>query len=430
MATTTKTVTISSGSKAYGSKPRATISMDTSNPNAPVTISVATRQRVGRGSWKTVNTNYTQAADGMFKDANGKIWSEEYSGGGGTVRSTMGKMVMKSNPTDKTITDFGSKVTGAYTKDVRDAVAAGADGKGNDPGQSQVSNYPSTASVKAPRRTSYDQKLMYPESLMDGISDFMKISMKQYKPAGLGGTTRATDRMRSAKTLGNVLLPIPSGVTDSNSTSWGENTMNALQMKGLGAANRVMESQNFAKQMGSEAKKAMEAMKGSGGQGTLARTFLLSQLPGINQSTNNLLSRGQGKVLNPNMELLFNGPQIRSFNYTFRLTPRNPAETTVVRKIIRFFKQGMSVKGSAGGLYLDAPNVFEVKFFHGSAKEHTFLHKLKMCAMTNFAVNYVPDGTYMTLPDSSMTAYEIGLSLQEMDPILDSDYGSDNEIGY
>ena len=53
-----------------------------------------------------------------------------------------------------------------------------------------------------------------------------------------------------------------------------------------------------------------------------------------------------------------------------------------------------------------------------------------MCAMTNFAVNYVPDGTYMTLPDSSMTAYEIGLSLQEMDPILDSDYGTGNEIGY
>ena len=206
--------------------------------------------------------------------------------------------------------------------------------------------------------------------------------------------------------------------------------MNALQMKGLGAANRVMESQNFAKQMGSEAKRAMEAMKGSGGQGTLARTFLLSQLPGINQSTNSLLSRGQGKVLNPNMELLFNGPQLRQFNYTFRLTPRNPQETSVIQKIIRFFKQGMSVKGAAGGLYLDAPNVFEVKFFHGSAKEHQFINKLKMCAMTNFAVNYVPDGTYMTLPDSSMTAYEIGLSLQEMDPILDSDYGTGNEIGY
>ena len=425
-----KTVTISSGPTAYGAKPRATINMDTGNPNVPVTISVATRQRVGQGSYKTVNTTYTQASDGMFKDASGKVWSEEYSGGGGTVRAAMGKTLMKSNPTDKTIEDWGSKVTGAYTKDVRDSVAAGADGKGNDSGESQVSNYPSASSVRPPRRQSYDQKLMYPESLMDGISDFMKISMKKYKPAGIGGSQGATSRMRGASTLGNVLLPIPSGVTDSNSTSWGENTMNQLQMQGLGAANRVMQSQNIAKGMANEAKKAMNAMKGSGGQGTLARTFLLSQLPGINQSTNSLLSRGQGKVLNPNMELLFNGPQLRQFNYTFRLTPRNPQETSVIQKIIRFFKQGMSVKGAAGGLYLDAPNVFEVKFFHGSAKEHQFINKLKMCAMTNFAVNYVPDGTYMTLPDSSMTAYEIGLSLQEMDPILDSDYGTGNEIGY
>ena len=57
-----------------------------------------------------------------------------------------------------------------------------------------------------------------------------------------------------------------------------------------------------------------------------------------------------------------------------------------------------------------------------------------MCPYS-FAVNYVPDGTYMTLPDSAMTTYELALSFQELDPIYDSDYtkldnDQDLEIGF
>ena len=149
-------------------------------------------------------------------------------------------------------------------------------------------------------------------------------------------------------------------------------------------------------------------------------------------STNQLLARNQGQIINPNMELLFNGPAIRSFSYTFRLTARNEKETGVIRKIIRFFKQGMSVKRSSGdSIYLDSPNIFQPSF-HAGSKEHPFLYKMKRTALTGFGVNYVPDGTYMTLPNSSMTAYEIRLDMQELDPIFDEDYENDNDatIGF
>ena len=52
---------------------------------------------------------------------------------------------------------------------------------------------------------------------------------------------------------------------------------------------------------------------------------------------------------------------------------------------------------------------------------------MKRSALTTFNVNYVPDGTYMTLPNKSMTAYEISLTLQELDPIYDDDYENDND---
>ena len=62
---------------------------------------------------------------------------------------------------------------------------------------------------------------------------------------------------------------------------------------------------------------------------------------------------------------------------------------------------------------------------------------MKVAALASVGVNYVPDGTYMTLPNASMTAYEITLNFQELDPILDTDYldvdlqfGELNHIGY
>ena len=94
----------------------------------------------------------------------------------------------------------------------------------------------------------------------------------------------------------------------------------------------------------------------------------------------------------------------------------------------------MSVKQSTGTtIYLQSPNVFDACFHSGYSNAHPFLYKMKRCALTGFGVNYVPDGTYMTLPNKSMTAYEISLQMQELDPIFDSDYDdlNDNDaIGY
>ena len=64
----------------------------------------------------------------------------------------------------------------------------------------------------------------------------------------------------------------------------------------------------------------------------LAKTKLISGLPGLNQNAGQLLARTSGKILNPNTELLFSGPAIRNFTYSFRMTPRNPEETRTIKK--------------------------------------------------------------------------------------------------
>ena len=65
---------------------------------------------------------------------------------------------------------------------------------------------------------------------------------------------------------------------------------------------------------------------------------------GGNVSLDQLLARQEGNILNPNMELLFNGPTLRSFRFSFKMTPRSQPESRAVRDIINTFKRSMAPK--------------------------------------------------------------------------------------
>ena len=271
------------------------------------------------------------------------------------------------------------------------------------------------------------QDLRYPLTKLSDDADFMRIIMKKYVPGKFQSGLKNRASERAMETLGSVILPIPPGLSDQNTVSWNQSEMNNLQMQGAAAAQEVMRQQALGDLSGKEAQKLLDQLAG-GEASEQIKSYLTGQIPGINEKAGDVLSRSQGQVINPNMEMIFNGPALRSFGYTFRLTARSREESNVIRKIIRFFKQGMSVKQSTGTtIYLQSPNVFDACFHSGYSNAHPFLYKMKRCALTSFGVNYVPDGTYMTLPNKSMTAYEISLQMQELDPIFDNDYKNDND---
>ena len=154
-----------------------------------------------------------------------------------------------------------------------------------------------------------------------------------------------------------------------------------------------------------------------------------------------LLSRTTGAILNPNLEMLFSGPKLRNFNFTFKLSPRDAGEADQVRKIIRFFKQGMAIKTSSSNVFLKAPNIFKIRYqtFNTDGDEiiHPSINIIKECALLTCDVQYTPDGTYMTYeePLRTMTSYQLTLAFGELDPIYDSDYTEldrdrDQVIGY
>ena len=151
-----------------------------------------------------------------------------------------------------------------------------------------------------------------------------------------------------------------------------------------------------------------------------------------------LLARTQGKVMNPNLELLFDKPTLRPFSFQFKLSARNKEEAATIVKIIRFFKQNMAPQkgGGSGGtsanLFLKAPNTFQIHYMHEGSKEHPYIGRAKECAMTSFEVDYTPDGNYSTLKDGFMTSYTISMSLKELEPVFYEDYDDipEDQIGF
>ena len=297
-------------------------------------------------------------------------------------------------------------------------------------------------------RSSYGN-YYYPEDLaankQDRIRFTMKFSEGTVVNATIDSASKVFQRKQPTKIGGSVTLPVVSGISDQNSVDWQGAKLNPLQALGAGAAVNLFEN---ARDAG-----IAEAVRGIGGAaGALGRelrqknagsdiatamnTYLAQQAVGAQQ----LLSRTTGAVLNPNLEMLFNSPQLRNFTFTFKLSPRDASEANQVKKIIRFFKQGMSVKTSDSNVFLKAPNVFDINYqtFDGATEiTHPSINKIKTCALLSCDVQYTPDGTYMTYDDPArtMTSYQLNLQFNELDPIYDKDYtelddDQDTTLGY
>ena len=130
--------------------------------------------------------------------------------------------------------------------------------------------------------------------------------------------------------------------------------------------------------------------------------------------------------------MLFNGPQLRTFGFTFKLSPRTKKEASNIVKIIRTFKEEMAPRAEGANIFLKSPNTWRIKYMTPQGNDHRYLNKFKECAMMSTTVNYTPDGSYATYSDGSMVSYQLTLNFQELEPVLGQDYDGvpDDSIGY
>ena len=289
---------------------------------------------------------------------------------------------------------------------------------------------------------------IFPESLrINGNGqDFLKIDMMKYEPnevklqdLGFG------DREMNRKSIGTVVLPIPGGIRDQQQVSWADDKMSAAQiaLSDIALSTITEGGEGFVDASG-------RVIDQAGANISDIKKALSANIAGAAAGANRLLTRQTGAIMNPNMELLFDSPQLRDFTFSFLLSPRSQKEAATIIKIIRFFKQGMSPIRSKSRLFLRSPHTFRLAYKHKAtqlettgedkdknkpATDHKFLNKFKECAMNGFGVDYTPNGQYSTYEDGSMTAYQVTMNFKEIVPIYNDDYGNDGtevpaEIGF
>ena len=278
-------------------------------------------------------------------------------------------------------------------------------------------------------RTSY-ANYYYPSDLNSekNKQDRIKFTMKRNDGSSINakfGSERTVERRSTTTLNGSVTLPIQPSISDSNSVDWNGATLNPIQAYAAGASLKLESDKDMSKAAGDILGNISKELKTNSGTYTNAmKVFFAQEAVGIQ----GLLSRASGAILNPNLELLFNGPSLRPFAFTFKMSPRDSDEATHVRNIIRFFKQGMSVKTSSSDVFVKSPNIFDIRYItynkSGNEIDHPSIGRIKTCALIGCDVDYAPDSTYMTFDDDSrtMTSYQLTLRFSELEPVYEKDF--------
>jgi hypothetical protein len=274
--------------------------------------------------------------------------------------------------------------------------------------------------------------------------------MSGNEPIGVKvNNTDANSRLGSGmkqRTKFYIELPIPQDLTDSNSVTWGEDRVNALELAALNVAQGAMAG-NIGEGAVEAAQLAVTALNTgvniptlSGDTQDAVRAALSGAAIGAlgsNVSAKSVIARSTGQILNNNLELLFQGVNLRSFPYSITFSPRDPNESRMVKDIIRSLKMAMAPKAgemesSAQGIFLKSPDVFQLKYLR-DGHDHPFLNSFKLCALTGMTVNYTNAGTYTSYEDGTPVNIRMNLTFKELNPIYHEDYLSDGAgsgVGY
>ena len=318
------------------------------------------------------------------------------------------------------------------------------------------SNTTTSSPREALKRTYRDRGgvLRYPFEAITEKTDYLQIDIINYESVRdrtgslIGRTDRTSpnrSRMRGGLTnkslvnKGTVLLQIPSQVQDGNTVDYGSSKLNNIVgaavaggvdiMENVGGALGELDLQKAGEATKNAVKNALNAAEVDvqSGMNLLTKVAAGSIVGafGGNVTVNQLLQRESGQIFNPNMELLFNGPTLRTFRFSFKMTPRSKEEAEQCKLIIRSFKMNMAPKVTNGrggsSLFLNTPNVFELRYRSG-IRNHPFLNRFKQCFLTDISVNYTGEGVYATYEGREPVSMIMDLTFKELEPIYDQDY--------
>lgn len=297
------------------------------------------------------------------------------------------------------------------------------------PKNATISGYPYTGSIRYPRDLQINQD-----------TDYVEINFYEYRPPfsaegfGEGGSIANYNNSATALTPAGgptLQLYMPEDVGVKYGANWGDKSISNFGRGALAAGGKLMNTEakgaaaffgatgldGIGKAIESETERLSNFMtKGTGTIKTIQETLSATNFdPSFD--FNDVLGGITGQILNPNTEVLYQGPQMRGFGLSFKMAPRNIDEAKDIKKIIQSFKYAILPKfnGDASKVraFVGVPHIVDVTFKKGGS-EHPYVSQFKPCAITGFDVSYTPDGAWATYADGSPVATTISIEFKEL----------------
>ena len=248
--------------------------------------------------------------------------------------------------------------------------------------------------------------------MMTGANAQVQIKASMSKEAQAIHVERAaTTRMKTAIALfmpASVQVQYGANYTDTEIGSMAERGANAIKAFYEGDAGKGIRT----------ILDADKTLLENAGQFLLAG---IGNIPGFG-GAKELESMKKGRIISNRMELAFKGINKRSFQYTFKMMPRNKKESDEIKKIVHAFKfnmlpefEGSDLKGRS----FIVPNTFDIEYMY-NGKQNQFLHKISTCVLESMDVTYGGDRykTYTaTAEGAPPQETTIALNFKEMEMI-------------
>lgn len=302
---------------------------------------------------------------------------------------------------------------------------------------------PSQGKGRTPQEGNLKATYRYPMTeAFESSTDYVKLTFYKYVApfSEQGGGTAGSDQLTYNKSSSGVgerystlHLYMPEDIEGEYGGNWdnqnfSEVARGTLSAFGAAANNKVGkalgEAFNTAETVGTNM-----FTKGTGVANAISTILSATNFGSV--TVNDAFSVATGQILNPNTEVLYKGPKMRTFSLSYKLLPRNRKEAEMIRNIIQVFKvatlPNFGGSGDKNASFVTLPQLVDVTFMTGN-KPNKWVTQYKPAVITNFNVSYTPDGSWATGPDGSPVATKIDISFQETKMVYANEVSGDGAL--
>ncbi len=270
--------------------------------------------------------------------------------------------------------------------------------------------------------------LQYPLEMNTGLTDFVSFQPEEYR----------ANNSQSGKSVTNSAAPSPSGMTSivlymPNSTPMAGNlnSWESVDFVGpLGAAKRdlAVSTTRALMDAGSTGagstyvdslKTQVQNLQNNAG-GITKQMALQAGAAAMNQSPTTLLALSKGQIYNPNVELIYQGPKLRTFSFDFMFISKSFEENQRVNQIILEFKKASS-PAQNGGMF-EIPYVFNINYMSNNTPNQN-MNRFKKSALISIGVQANPTtDMHVAHLGGAPVSTSMSLTFQEIDLVLRDDH--------